>query len=83
MIIPAEQFSFANQRFTAEASDLIGFGFRNYYPQMFGIRGLRRVEYFILTENIRDEEGDLLVTIYKPKSQYLLDKGVEVHILND
>lgn len=83
MIIPYDQFSFENNRFVAEASDLIGYGFRNKIPNMFDIKGLKRTESFRFDHVVTNADGDVEVVVFVPIDMNLFRQGVEVHILND
>ena len=88
MLLPIDRFTYYgdNRRFVTEASDLIGYGFRNTVPQMFDLKSpiTGRAVSFKLTDRISDQEGDLLVWVYTAQvSPGDKAYGIEVHILND
>lgn len=94
--VSSDVFTFENDknRMVAEASDI---GWKNIFDQLFddaydiglAIRSERtkKVVYFHVAEEIKDQEGDILVWILKPISQHAKPNtklyNLEVHVLND
>lgn len=89
-IIPSELFSFSENTFSAEASDLYGYSltkliFDDAVDVGFSIKSAKTgaVEIFTVSDHAEDREGELLYWIYTPLNLDLLNKGIKVIIYND